>query len=372
MVGARYRTRVATNYTSVAAAEATAESAINLAIAIALPGLAGPQVNFPLRCRMPGGERVLVTIEEETGKIDLNTASPSTLTRFFTALTRDQSLGARIAGRIVELRNPKTNGYQRRSNEHAVGPRFATIMQLDQIDGISPRLFRFALRLVTVRSGRPEPDPDAASPALRQLLSLEQKPTSPARGLPIGGSVTIRADVRSSDGARFIREALVSLAAGRQAVSGARMAARRHRSDRLYGIGRARRHAGFGCAAAFEPRSGRQLICVDLWIKASALEFSTTGGGARANDRSFELRALLDDCRTRLHHRTAFEALQIRQRVQSPAFVDQLLGSVQRKSFIAISGKRSDRQPVFQACGPPGSEPERGSDAVASHQFIDG
>src|SRR5256885_9458233 len=64
MVGARYRTRVTTSYTSVAAAEATAESAINLAIA--LPAPTGQHVNFPLRCRMPGGERVLVTIEEET------------------------------------------------------------------------------------------------------------------------------------------------------------------------------------------------------------------------------------------------------------------------------------------------------------------
>ena len=214
MVGARYHTRVATNYTSMAAAEATAESAINLAVATALPGTTGSRVNFPLRCRMPGGERVRVSIEEETGKIDLNTTSFSTLNRFFTALTRDQSLGARIAGRIVELRNPKTTDTSTGATNTPSGPRFATIMQLDQIDGLSPRLFRSALRLVTVRSGRPEPDLDAASPALRQLLGLGQRPMSPVRGLPAGGSVTIRADVRSTDGARFIREALVSLAAG--------------------------------------------------------------------------------------------------------------------------------------------------------------
>ena len=214
MVGARYRARIATNYTSVAAVEATAESAINLAISTTLPGPAGPRVNFPLRCRMPEGERVLVTIEEETGKIDLNTTSPSTLNRFFTALTRDQSLGARIAGHIVELRNPKKADTNAGATNVPSGPRFATIMQLDQIDGISPRLFRSALRLVTVRSGRPEPDPDAASPALRQLLRLEQKPMSQALGWAAGGSVTIRADIKSPDGARFIREALVSVAAG--------------------------------------------------------------------------------------------------------------------------------------------------------------
>jgi general secretion pathway protein K len=211
MVGARYRARVASNYASVVAAETAAESAINLGILTALAGAAEPNVKFPLRCQMPSGERVLVTVEEEAGKVDLNTASPVILTRFFTALTGDQSLGTRIAGRIVEQRVPKPN-------ESKVGPgndpRFATIMQLDQIDGISPRLFRAALRLVTVRSGRTEPDMDVASPILRKLLSLEPKPASAARGLPAGGSMTIRADVRASDGTRFIREALVSLAEG--------------------------------------------------------------------------------------------------------------------------------------------------------------
>jgi general secretion pathway protein K len=214
MVGARYRTRVASNYASVVAAETAAESAINLGIATALAGVAEPNVKFPLRCRLPGGERALITVEEETGKIDLNTASPAVLTRFFTALTRDQSLGVRIAGRMVELRKPKPKDSNAGPEKAPPGARFATIMQLDQVEGISPRLFRVALRLVTVRSGRPEPDMDAASPALRRLLSLEQKTMPPARGLPAGGSITIRADVRAPDGARFIREALVSLAEG--------------------------------------------------------------------------------------------------------------------------------------------------------------
>jgi general secretion pathway protein K len=212
MIGARYRTRVASSYASVVAAEAAAESGINLGIATALIGVAEPNVKFPLRCRMPGGERVLVTVEEETGKIDLNTASPAVLARFFTALTRDQSLGARIAERVMEVRHPKTKDGNAGPGNTPPEPGFTTIMQLDQVDGISPRLFRSALRLVTVRSGRPEPELEAASPGLRRLLNLEQKPMSPARGLPAGGSVTIRADVRSSDGTRFIREALISLA----------------------------------------------------------------------------------------------------------------------------------------------------------------
>ena len=87
-------------------------------------------------------------------------------------------------------------------------------MQLDQIDGMSPRLFRTALRHVTVRSGRPEPDMEAASPAMLRLLNVEPKQTTAKRGLPMGGSMTIRADISASDGARFIREALVSLEGG--------------------------------------------------------------------------------------------------------------------------------------------------------------
>ena len=156
MIGAHYRTRVASSYASVVATEAAAESAINLGIATALIGVAEPNVKFPLRCRMPGGEHVLVTVEEETGKVDLNTASPAVLARFFTALTRDQSMGARIAERVIELRHPKMDGNTRPENIQRV-PGFTTIMQLDQVDGISPRLFRSALRLVTVRSGRPNP-----------------------------------------------------------------------------------------------------------------------------------------------------------------------------------------------------------------------
>ncbi|WP_334497625.1 hypothetical protein [Bradyrhizobium sp. AZCC 1678] len=193
------------------AAEMAAESAINLAIATALTAAPDQAVNFPLRCRLPGGERATITLEEETGKIDLNTASPTALTRFFTALTGDQSTGTRIAAQIIEFRKPKAQ------STPAAGPaeaRFTTVMQLDQLDGMSPRLFRAALRHVTVRSGRPEPDMEAASPAMLRLLNVQPKQVASRRGMPLGGSITIRADISATDGTRFIREALVSLEGG--------------------------------------------------------------------------------------------------------------------------------------------------------------
>jgi general secretion pathway protein K len=211
IVGARYRTKTSSNYASVTAAEMAAESAVNLAIATALTAAPEQAVNFPLRCQLPGGERATITVEEETGKIDLNTASPAALMRLFTALTGDQSKGGRIASQIIEFRNPKTQSTAALKPPEA---RFTTVMQLDQLDGMSPWLFRTALRHVTVRSGRPEPDMEAASPAMLRLLNVEPKQATARRGLPVGGSITIRADISASDGTRFIREALVSLEAG--------------------------------------------------------------------------------------------------------------------------------------------------------------
>ena len=215
IIGARYRARATSNYASVAAATAAAESAINIGIATALTAAAGRSLRFPLTCRMPGGEQALITVEEESGKIDLNAATPDILFRFFSALTLDQSAGTRIAARIVGFRNPQadqSNGMGVQSTQPPTSSRFKTIMQLDQIEGISPALFRSALPFLTVRSGRQQPDKEAASPTLRKLLNLEApQQDAPARGLPNSGSLTIRADITARDGTRFIREALVSL-----------------------------------------------------------------------------------------------------------------------------------------------------------------
>lgn len=208
IVGARYRTKTSSSYASVAAAEMAAESSVNLAISAALTATAEQAVNFPLRCRLPGGERATIAVEEETGKVDLNTASLAALTRLFTALTGDQSAGTRLAAQIVELRKPKTQGAP------AAAAHFTTIMELDQVDGIPPRLFRAALRYVTVRSGKAEPDMEAASPAMHRLLNVAPRPNAAKRGMPAGGSMTIRADISIPDGTRFIREALVSLGDG--------------------------------------------------------------------------------------------------------------------------------------------------------------
>ncbi|MCG2672808.1 type II secretion system protein GspK [Bradyrhizobium sp. GCM10023182] len=207
IVGARYRAKTAVADGMVASTAAAAESAVNLAISVILDPL--PGTSFPRRCRLPEGERIDIAVEEEIGKIDLNAANLPTLERFFVGLTRDKALGSRIAQNIVDFRKPpqpsNAAGQTRNSG-------FSTIMELDRIDGISPSIFRAAVRFTTVLSGRVEPAPEAATADLRILMNLD--PSRPARRRPaLPGNVTIRADVSAPDGSRYIREALVTFGA---------------------------------------------------------------------------------------------------------------------------------------------------------------
>ena len=222
IVGSRYRSKVAASSASETAAAGAAESAINLGIVMALTASHDQDARFPVRCRMPDGAQVAVTLEQEAGKVDLNTGRPEIIARLFAALTGDPLIGSRIAGQIIAFR--ESTGEPAKNIDTPVSANkldltvrtgFTTITQLDEIDGVSPRLFRSALRFVTVRSGRPyDPLGEAASPALqgRQALNLDQKSVAPARDPTVIGSLTLRADVRAIGGGRFIREALISFA----------------------------------------------------------------------------------------------------------------------------------------------------------------
>jgi len=220
VVGAKYRSRIASADASIDRASAAAESAINLAIAATL--MPEGKTRFPLQCRMPGGERAFVTVEEEIGKVDLNTASKPILERLFAVLASDKALGERIAGEILRARvatpRPNTEASNPSSSSTTNGkqgprPAFTSIMELDQTAGMSVGLFRKAVPFITVASGRTAPAGEAASPALIEVLGLSPPPAQRRRILP-SGNVTIRADVTLSDGSRQVREALIDFDGG--------------------------------------------------------------------------------------------------------------------------------------------------------------
>ena len=87
IVGSRYRSKVAASSASETAAAGAAESAINLGIVTALTASHEQDARFPIRCRMPDGAQVAVTLELEVGKVDLNTGRPEIIARLFAALT---------------------------------------------------------------------------------------------------------------------------------------------------------------------------------------------------------------------------------------------------------------------------------------------
>jgi general secretion pathway protein K len=207
-VGVRYRTRVDTNLLNVRRAELAAESAINFAILLRLTKQETPL--FPFECRMPDGEQVAITVTEEAGKVDLNAASPQTLAKLFVALTGNRAQGERIAVAILSYRS-RAAASPRPESTQATPTGFRSILQLEGVSGITPELFRAALPLVTVRTGRTEPDPAAASDAVRQVLGLQTNATNTTARPQNAGDITIRADVSVGGQARFIREALVSL-----------------------------------------------------------------------------------------------------------------------------------------------------------------
>ena len=259
IVGARYRVRSAQADSSVLSSAAAAESAVNFAIASILSPT--PDTSFPRKCRMPGGELAEIAIEEEAGKIDINAAGLPTLERFFVGLAQDKSLGSKIAQNAVTFRKliqRRETGNQEASSGNQVvsasaasdvkGAGFSTILELDQIDGMSPALLRSAMRYTTTLSGRTEPVPEAMTPALRLLMGLD--PGRAERSRPaLPGHFTIRADIRATDGSRYIREALVSFGAS---------------ATQSYAIREWRRGDIVGGSVSQTPNSGPVQPCIKL------------------------------------------------------------------------------------------------------------
>ncbi|QND70454.1 type II secretion system protein GspK [Tardiphaga robiniae] len=204
MVGARYRSRSDASLASSERAAAAAESAVHLAIMIALARRTGAAM-FPLSCTMPDGARATITMTVETGKLDLNAGSARSLTALFSGLANDRTAGERIAAGIATARDPRSADAARSPGNVQIG--FKSILELDRIPGVTPNLLRAALPLLTVRSGRTEPDPALASATMRDLLGLADAPVQDLAA----SDITIRADVSVGKNGRFIRDALVSL-----------------------------------------------------------------------------------------------------------------------------------------------------------------
>lgn len=197
------------------------------------------------------GAEIEVEIYDETGKVDLNVAEPMLLAALFELGGAKKDEAEALAAAVVDWRDPDdlvgVNGAEAGEYKGAglpYKPRnapFETVSELQQVLGMSFELYRELEPLLTIYSGRAQPNPAFAAPEVLQLIpgmtpdsvqlfvqQREQAPTGPGGqaqmtltlpdGTPVvaqGGGLTytIRSRAKLPGGASSSLEATVRLGA---------------------------------------------------------------------------------------------------------------------------------------------------------------
>lgn len=177
------RLKTASNIAGAAQAGLSADAAVNMAIL----SLVSEQEQHdqqavhdgkPIFCSLEG-VAVAVAIEDESGKIDLNSSTPQILNATFVGLGLEMSAANALTEAIIDFRTQPPIGAGPEKDEaddpgrpfHAKHALFATTLELDQVAGVDPALFSKLLRVATVYSYRPGVDAKAAPPALFAALA---------------------------------------------------------------------------------------------------------------------------------------------------------------------------------------------------------
>lgn len=158
--------------------------------------------------------QVQVAVRDEAGKIDLNAASPELLREFFLALGEAPEAAARLAGAVVDFRDPDSltqpMGGAEDADYAAAGlawgakdAPFEDVSELQQVLGMTPALYARAAPHLTVYSGQGTPDARFADPLVRRALGLPPRPEPPAPDAPPpagSGTYSIDSRARLADG----------------------------------------------------------------------------------------------------------------------------------------------------------------------------
>jgi general secretion pathway protein K len=196
----RLRLQAAHNIASATQASYVAEGVVNLA-ALALLAQRdsvaaqpeGPVYDGAPRYCVFEGAAVAVGVEDEGGKIDINAAAPEVLKAVLMGLGLDMRAADSIANAIVAFRSAPTEGLGRpglaaNGGDKPFAPKralFQTIMELDQVSGIDPALFRELTPYVTVHSHSSGVDARAAPPALfAALIGLQSAEVRAIAAMP--------------------------------------------------------------------------------------------------------------------------------------------------------------------------------------------
>jgi len=184
MTTARLQLQGAFNLAGATKADYIAEAAIGAAFMTLMaeresttvsPGQSTRHDGSPKLCALDGAA-VVVALEDESGKIDLNGGADKTFSKLFVGLGVDRREADAIAAAIVFFRQPPQEGIAADLGggsrpfppKHAL---FQSVLELDQVEGMTPQLFAAALPFLTVHSRRPDVDRNSAPPALFAALA---------------------------------------------------------------------------------------------------------------------------------------------------------------------------------------------------------
>jgi general secretion pathway protein K len=228
----RTESRLSATHRGIAQLDAVADAAINLAILHLLaPEIEQrPPVDSTPFAMEFASYRVAMTVQDESGKIDLNMADGDLLRQLLIAAGVGDKDAQPLVDKILDWRE---NGVAKRLNgakaqEYRAagllyGPRnapFRSVAELQLVMGVTPALYRRLAPSLTVYSQTPWVDPAFAPADVLTALNGLGGPAAPtaqtgstgrAGGVMIGHAFTILATVKGSDGLHVTREAVIRL-----------------------------------------------------------------------------------------------------------------------------------------------------------------
>jgi general secretion pathway protein K len=248
----RVSTQVTSNALASARAQAAADGAVNrMVFELSRPRSADAQIAVA-QWKIDGvvhqwnenGAEIAVSAKSETAKIDLNFASEPLLKRVFTSVGATEEEADAIVACIkdwTDADNLKRPNGAEADDYRAAGKKvlpandfFIAIEELQNVIGISPKIYSAVAPLLTVQSRSPGIDPQTASLTVLSLVPgvdvaqaqswVEQRDQALRDGQPVPplpfsspyfasgtNAVRVRADVVTASGVRASREASLRL-----------------------------------------------------------------------------------------------------------------------------------------------------------------
>ncbi len=226
------QTKITSNLIIRAQTEALADAGVNIAILdlVNNPGLRTAPRRFPhnatpVSCRIGKDTVLKISVQDEEGKVDLNTANFSLLKSLLSALTNSESLADTYADAIIDFRDHddlrRAHGAELKEYQAAGrkrGPKnypFQTNLELYQVLNLPSPLVRKLTRITTIHSKRGGFDLNVMPPDLRIIFSGNDKLTSLYRISSSRRTFLVRSEASGPNGGLFIREAIVRITPNR-------------------------------------------------------------------------------------------------------------------------------------------------------------